>query len=396
MQRKKIMGTIVLLAMSASVVFCQHIHERGTKRTQPDSAVVPSHRMQMPSTPKYAWKDPKIKQSPLNPLMGRQMGVVNTPGLQPLGYELDGKVKVFRLTAQPVAKVLTDGVDRNLNRVPAHNRVPPGIRHHHPYTQKLRTWGYNGSMPGPTLEVDEGDTIRVILTNKLPEPTSIHWHGIELPNEQDGAAGHTQPPVMPGETWTYEFTLYQSGSFLYHSGFNMMKQDMYGLVGLLVVHPKKYEEKIDKQFALILQEWSILPGNMYPSLTSMDFNWATFNGFGAPNIPHMTVNQGERVRLRIANFSMNSHPIHLHGFTWHVVGTEGGPIPKSAQIPGNTVNVAPGQSRDVEFVAWNPGVWRIHCHKLHHIVNAHADVPMGVMALGSMFTLLHVLPKCMG
>ncbi len=340
----------------------------------------------------YPWKNPSIKLSPPPATMNKQMGVVNTLGLKPLGFEMDGAIKVFRLIAQPMEKVLTDSVNVNEKIIPKKYSAKH-LMHHHKEIKKLKVWGFNGQMPGPTIEANEGDRIRVIFKNELPEPTSIHWHGIELPNKQDGAAGHTQPAVMPGETWTYEFTLYQSGTYLYHSGFNMMKQDHYGLVGLLVIHPKKYDHKIDKQFAIMLQEWAIKPGSEYPDLISMDFNWATFNGLAGPSIPAMTVNQGDRVRIRIGNMSMNSHPIHMHGFTWNVVGTEGGPIPKSAQWPGNTVNVPPGTTRDVEFVAWNPGLWRIHCHKLHHIVNAHTDVPMGIMPHGGMFTLLNVLPK---
>jgi FtsP/CotA-like multicopper oxidase with cupredoxin domain len=232
----------------------------------------------------------------------------------------------------------------------------------------------------------------VILKNELPEPTSIHWHGLEIPKEQDGAAGHTQPAVMPGESFVYEFTLYQTGTFLYHSGFNMMKQDHMGLVGFVVVHPKEYAQPIDRDFAIMLQEWAFLPGNPYLDLVTMEFNWFTFNGKSAPDIPVLTVNQGERVRIRFGNMSMDSHPIHVHGYAWQVVGTEGGPIPESAQWPGATVNVPPGTTRDVEFVAWNPGLWRLHCHKLHHIINAHADVPMGIMGHGGMFTLVHVIP----
>jgi len=172
-----------------------------------------------------------------------------------------------------------------------------------------------------------------------------------------------------------------------------MKQDDYGLQGFLISHPKKYDEKIDRDIAIFLQQWRILPGNKDPDLVSMDFNWFTFNGFNAPNIPMIKVTQGDRVRIRFANIIMMSHPIHLHGYTWWVVGTEGGPIPKLAQWPGNTIEVSPGTMRDVEFVAWNPGIWRIHCHKFYHIMNAHADVPLPIMMKGGMFTILYVKPS---
>lgn len=339
------------------------------------------------------WIDPTIKLSPAPPLLGKQMGQVQTLGRPPLGYELDGDVKVFRLIAQPVEQYLTTGEEADY-----HDLIPPdyfvkGTGMHKPIVKKIRVWGYNGMTPGPTIEVNEGDRIRVILKNELPEPTSIHWHGVELPNDMDGATPETNRPVLPGETFTYEFTLYQSGTLMYHSGYNVMKQDDMGMHGMLVVHPKKYEHRIDRDIAIFLQQFGLPSGNPYPNLVTMDFNWFAFNGLSAPSIPKITVLQGERVRIRFANVIMDSHPIHIHGYIWTLVGTEGGPIQKSAQIKGSTINVPPGTTRDVEFVAWNPGLWRLHCHKLHHVVNAHPESPMGIMPHGGMFTIMEVIPK---
>ncbi len=342
----------------------------------------------------YSWSNPNIPPSLKPPLTGKQMGVVATPGIEPLGFEMDGKVKVFRLYAQPVEQYITDGKEAEYdNLIPTKNKVSSTILHHHPITQKIRAWGFNGTTPGPTIEAYEGDRIRLVIKNELPEPLSVHSHGIELPNNQDGAGGFAEPVIMPGETRNYEYTLYQSGTAFYHGEFNLMKATSYGLVGAIIIHPKKYEYPIDKQFVITMQEWRILPGNVDPNLVSTDFNWFTFNGRSAPNIPAITVNQGDRVRIRLINSSMDNHPIHMHGHTWWTVGTEGGPIPKSAQWPGNTVDVPPGGARDVEFVAWNPGIWFFHCHKVHHVVNAHADVPLGVMPHGGMFTIVHVIPK---
>lgn len=343
--------------------------------------------------PIIPWKKPSQTISPPPPLMGKQMGKVQTPGVAPLGYELDGNVKVFRLIAQPIEHILVDESKSTLKSlIPEKNKVPHKM-HHKPRYQKIKCWGYNGSTPGPTIEATEGDRVRIIVKNELPEPTSIHWHGIELPNDQDGAAPETQHPIMPGEEYSYEFTLHQSGTTMYHSGFNVMRQDHIGLNGTFVIHPKKYQPPIDKDFVIMLQQWAILPGNEYINLITMDFNWFTFNGHAAPNIPVLTVNQGDRVRIRFSNIIMDSHPIHIHGYIWTNVGTEGGPIPAAAQTKGSTVLVSSGTTRDVEFTAWNPGIWRLHCHKLHHVVNAHTEVPMGYMEHGGMFTLLHVIPK---
>lgn len=386
---KQCIGLYIVLIFKIAPLVAQHPHALSQKQTN----VKKSAQQIFGMRPKYPWNDPKIKISPPPALTGKQMGSVWTPGIKPLGYELDGKVKVFRLIAQPIEQIISDDQPAQWDAlVPAKNKKH--INPMKPFKQTLKCWGYNGTTPGPTLEATEGDTVRIIVKNELPEPTSVHWHGFLIPNKEDGATPETAPPILPGQTFTYEFTLKQSGTLMYHSGFNPMKQDDYGMMGLFVIHPKGgYEHKIDKDVGIFLQQFAIKPGNVFPDLTTMDFNWFLFNGHAAPLIPMITVNEGERVRLRFANTIMDSHPIHLHGFIWEQVGTEGGPIPKTARIKGSTINVPPGTTRDVEFVADNPGLWRLHCHKLHHIVNAHADVPMGVMNQGGMFTELYVVPK---
>jgi len=340
--------------------------------------------------PKDAWADPTIKRSIIIPHMGEQMGVVETIGVSPLGYEMDGDTKVFHIVAQPIEQLITDGKSQHEGLVPAMQHMVGA--YHMNVQQKLRAWGYNGSTPGPTIEITEGDKVRIIVKNELPEPTTIHWHGIEIPFAQDGSSD--AKPIMPGKTHTYEFTPYQSGTYFYHSGFNISRQEMYGLVGFLIIHPKNgYDEKIDRDIAILMQEWAIMPGNVYPNLVTMNFNWFTFNGHTAPSIPVMNIQQGERVRIRLGTMMMDNHPIHIHGFTWTVVGTEGGPIQKSAQWKGSTIDVPVGSTRDVEFVAWNPGSWPFHCHKMHHVMTAHAEVPMGIMSHGGMFTFVNVIPN---
>ncbi len=318
--------------------------------------------------------------------------LVETPGINSLPYDLDGGVKVFHLIAQPIEHVIVDEKISYIDEfIPKENIVGHDMKHAPKY-QKIRAWGFNGSTPGPTIEAYEGDTVRIMVKNELPEPTSVHWHGIEVPNDQDGSAPLTQRPILPGETYTYQFTLKQSGTLMYHAGFNITKQEHMGLAGLFIIHPKEYDQVPDKQFAIMLQQWAIPAGSEYINTIGMDFNWFTFNGHAAPNIPVLKVHQGDRVRIRFANLVMDSHPIHIHGYIWEEVGTEGGPIAPSARRKGSTIVVAAGTSRDVEFVAWNPGTWFFHCHKLHHVMNAHAQVPMGIMDHGGMFTFVHVEP----
>jgi FtsP/CotA-like multicopper oxidase with cupredoxin domain len=239
-------------------------------------------------------------------------------------------------------------------------------------------WGFNGSMPGPTIEVVEGDKVRIIVHNELPEPTTMHWHGIEVPIAMDGVPGLTQDPIMPGKTFTYEFTLRQNGTFFYHVHGAM--QEGMGLVGLFVIHPKEaWSPTVDRDFGLVLQEWAILPAATIPNTSSMEFNFFTVNGRSAPYMTPMVVRLGDRVRIRIVNFSViDHHPMHLHGLTFWITGTEAGRIPETAWIPSNNVLVAVAQARDIEFVANNPGDWVMHCHMFHHMMN-HMTSMVGPM-----------------
>jgi len=334
------------------------------------------------------WHTNKMPISPPPPLTNKQMGTINTLGIPPLGYtqEADG-TKVFTLIAQPITQMIIDKKTAEPLVLP-HLKIHPQQGHKHATSKKLKTWGYNGTTPGPTIEVTEGDRVKIIVKNELPEPTTVHWHSLEIPYAQDGSSD----PIKPGDTKTYSFTVNQNGTFLYHSGYNVGKQLSSGLVGFFVAHPKKTDIKPNHDIAIMMQEWALLPENSYPNLTSMDFNWFTFNGHAAPSVPVVNIKQGDRVRIRFSNMSMNSHPIHIHGYVWNVIGTEGGPIPKSAQVKGSTINVPTGTTRDVEFIAWNPGPWPLHCHKPHHVMNAHAQVPLGIMPHGGMFTILNVVP----
>ncbi|HEY0783244.1 MAG TPA: copper oxidase, partial [Thermoanaerobaculia bacterium] len=257
-------------------------------------------------------------------------------------------VKVFRLVAEPVER-----------------EFAPGLTVH--------CWGYNGQAPGPTIEAFEGDRVRFLVTNKLPEATSVHWHGVLLPNGMDGVSGLNQPKIDPGETFRYEFTLRQSGTQMYHPHFDEMTQIAQGMMGFFVIHPREpraAREAVDRDFCIFLHEWALRPGTATPDPTVMtDFNVFTFNGKVYPATSPLVVRLGQRVRIRFANLSMDSHPMHLHGVHFRVTGTDGGPIPPAAQWREATTSVPTGTTRDIEFVADNPGDWALHCHKTHHTMN---------------------------
>jgi FtsP/CotA-like multicopper oxidase with cupredoxin domain len=235
-----------------------------------------------------------------------------------------------------------------------------------------RCWGYNGSTPGPMIEAVEGDRVRILVTNKLPEPTTVHWHGILLPNGMDGISGLTQPAIGVGETWAYEFTLRQHGTFMYHPHADEMTQLAFGMMGLFIVHPRvPLQPAVQRDFAFMLHNWALHPGTYRPDPTIMtEFDLWTFNSKVFPAIDSLPVRLGERVRIRVANLSMWNHPIHLHGHRFWVTGSDGGRWPQASWRPETTEIVGVGQTRDIEFVADNPGDWALHCHMSHHTMNA--------------------------
>jgi FtsP/CotA-like multicopper oxidase with cupredoxin domain len=260
--------------------------------------------------------------------------------------DVDG-VKVYHLVAEPVEREFAPGLS-------------------------VQCWGYNGSTPGPVIEAVEGDRIRVYVTNRLPEPTSVHWHGILLPNGMDGVAGLNQRRIEPGETFRYEFTLRQWGTYMYHPHFDEMVQMGMGLMGMFVIHPREPQgPPVDRDFSIMLSEWKIDPGTSRPDTSEMtDFNVLTMNSKAFPGTAPLVVERGDRVRIRLGNLSATDHhPIHLHGYQFKIVGTDGGPIPEAGQWPETTVLVPVGSTRTIEFVADAPGDWAFHCHMTHHVMN---------------------------
>ena len=277
--------------------------------------------------------------------------VSNTPTITTdvgdLPFELDGDTKVFRLTAHVFKR-----------------QIAPD--------KTIDVWGFNGCAPGPTLQVTQGDKIRVVFKNELPEPSSLHWHGFEDPIGNDGMPGISQEPVKPGESFTYSFTIHQEGTFFYHS--HMAMQELAGMLGAVVMHPRvPYRPHCDKDFVVHLQEYAVLPNSTVPNTMMMEFNWLLLNGKAGPAATPLVVRQGDRVRIRFINLGMDHHPMHLHGHTFYVTGTEGGRIPETAWWPGNTVLVGVAQARAIEFVADNPGDWMLHCHLPHHMMNQMAS-----------------------
>ncbi|MBI1884355.1 MAG: copper oxidase [Chlamydiae bacterium] len=299
---------------------------------------------------------------------------VITPNGSTLPWKMENGVKVFHLIAEPIK-----------------HEISPGM--------VINAWGYNGQTPGPTIEAVEGDIVRILVTNQLPEPTAVHWHGVLVPNGMDGVQGLTQKPILPGETFAYEFTLHQHGTQMYHSHGDEMTQMGLGTMGFFIIHPKKSEHKIDRDFAIFLNEWFVEPGTATPNPNIMtDFNIFTFNSRAYPGTAPLVVKKGDRVRIRIGNVGQESHPIHLHGYNFKMVATDGGDIPESAQYPETTGVIFPGETRDIEFVADVPGDWALHCHRRHHPMNAMGhDTPnmIGVNQSGVEEKVRDLVPEYM-
>ena len=304
----------------------------------------------LPEAVSMAGADTKAPPPPPN---GRPYHPVVTLNGWSLPWRMNNNVKEFHLVAEPVVRELAPGMQANL-------------------------WGYNGQSPGPTIEVVEGDRVRIFVTNKLPEHTSVHWHGQRLPNGMDGVTGLTQPGIPPGKTFVYEFVAKRPGTFMYHPHADEMTQMAMGMMGFWVTHPKDPNfMKVDRDFVFLLSNYDIDPGSYTPKIMTMtDFNLFTFNSRVFPGIDPMVVRQGDKVRVRVGNLTMTNHPIHMHGHEFEVTGTDGGWTRPESRWPEVTTDVAVGQMRAVEFMATDLGDWAFHCHKSHHTMNAMGhDVP---------------------
>lgn len=281
-----------------------------------------------------------------------------TEGGQPLAYREENGVKIFELTAKAVLWPIMDGVT-------------------------VTAYTYNGTVPGPMIRVTEGDQVRVIVKNELPVPTTIHWHGVEVPNAMDGIPGVTQDPILPGETFVYEFTAKPAGTFMYHSHYEGDIQVGAGLYAPFIIVPKDADANppaVDK--VLMISEWRVVNGVTYAAMPmgGMEPNYFTINGKSFPATEKITVKKGERVRLRLIAIGQFVHPMHLHGFPFEIVATDGHPLPEGARLIKDTVSVAPGERYDIEFIASETGQWMLHCHILHHTTNDNIE-PGGLMLM---------------
>ncbi len=327
----------------------------GAVTTSATLAAAAVSRVSMAALPEPVLQSSPDTQAPLIPETGRPYNPVVTLNGWTLPWRMNNGVKEFHLVAEPVVR-----------------EMAPGFKAH--------LWGYNGQSPGPTIEVVEGDKVRIFVTNRLPEHTSIHWHGQRLPNGMDGVTGLNQPGIPAGKTFVYEFTARRPGTFMYHPHADEMTQMAMGMMGFWVTHPKDKHpliDPVDRDFCFLLNAFDIDPGSYTPKImTMLDFNIWSWNSRVFPGVDSLNVRLNDRVRIRIGNLTMTNHPIHLHGHEFVVSGTDGGPTPKNSRWSEVTTDIAVGQMRQLEFIADEEGDWAFHCHKSHHTMNAMGhDVP---------------------
>lgn len=252
-------------------------------------------------------------------------------GNQLLEPRLERGVKVFELTCRKVQWEVEAG-------------------------KRVEAWTYNGVVPGPQIRVREGDRVRIVVRNELEESTAVHFHGLELPNDQDGVPFITQPPIKPGQSYTYEFVVPNAGSHMYHSHHNAARQVGMGLLGAFIVEPKQPRpvENVDIDHVMILND---------------GFHGFTLNGKSFPATEPIKARLGQQVRIRFMNEGMMIHPMHLHGMHMTVIDKDGWPQPMPWKC--DTLNIAPGERWDVVVNCNNPGVWAFHCHILTHAESQH-------------------------
>ena len=245
-------------------------------------------------------------------------------------------------------------------------------------TISASAYAFNGQVPGPTLRFRQGDRVRINVTNRLPETTTVHWHGLILPNVMDGPAHVTQEPIEKGQLYRYEFTAVQYGSYLYHSHDHLDRQQALGLYGALIIDPASPAEEIpaDHEYTIELQEWLIREGLTYPAMP-MDGgqpNYFTINGRAYPSTDTIHMKVGETLKVRfIGSNNGFIHPMHIHGGPFVVVARDGETLVPAARFKADTINVGPGQRYDVIWTAVKPGKWMIHCHIPHHTTNNNTE-----------------------
>jgi FtsP/CotA-like multicopper oxidase with cupredoxin domain len=312
-------------------------------------AIMPPGMIMTPETPAAAMLD----MAAVDPRDVTASYGLDQQGARPLAPRVEDGVKVFDLETSVIRWQILPAVS-------------------------VDAYAFNGQVPGPTLRFRKGDRIRINVTNRLPDSTTVHWHGLILPNVMDGVANVTQKPIERGNLYRYEFTAVQAGSFFYHSHDHVDRQQSLGLYGAMIIDPSQPADEIvaDHEYTIQLQEWLIREGLTYPAMP-MDGaapNYFTINGRAFPSTDMIKMKVGETLKVRfIGSNNGFIHPMHIHGGPFVVVARDGETLAPAERFKADTVNVGPGQRYDVIWTALKPGKWMIHCHISHHTTNNNTE-----------------------
>lgn len=342
---------LTVLALTLGVAIPAHFVNLSLSAGDVGGAIMPPGMVMARDTPAAAMRE----MAAVDPAEVSYTAPAGSRGDGTLEPKIEGETKVFDLTASVI--------DWN---------ILPG--------ERVQAYAFNRQVPGPRIRVTEGDRVRINVKNELPEATSVHWHGMVLPNEMDGPADVTQAPIEPGESFAYEFTAGRQGTYFYHSHKEPDRQQALGMYGALVVDPKdpSIDESYDYdlEYTIQLQEWLEKEGYTYPAMLMEGAmpNFFTINGKAYPETETIDMRVGEKVRLRFVGSNNNFvHPMHVHGGPFEIVQTDGNPVPEGARLEKDTVNVGPGERYDIIWEAREPGKWLVHCHIPHHTTNDNGE-----------------------
>ncbi len=321
----------------------------GVRAEEVGGVVMPPGMIMTPETPADAMRD----MAAADPRRVKFTAPATARGDRPLAPRLENGVKVFDLDASIIRW-----------------NILPRVR--------VTAYAINDQVPGPRLELTEGDHVRINFTNHLPEPATMHWHGLVVPNAMDGPGDITQVPVPPGGHYVYEYVVQQHGTYFYHSHTRPDRQQALGLYGALIVAPRDLgaEPAADHEYVVQLQEWLNRDGLTYPAMLMEGGlpNYFTINGKAYPATDTLHMRVGETMKFRFIGTNNNFiHPMHMHGGPFTVVARDGVTLAPAARFEADVINVGPGQRYDVIWPAREPGKWILHCHIPHHTLNNNVE-----------------------
>lgn len=353
-----------LVLLGAGLIFSATVVNLNLSARDVGGAIMPPGMIMLRDTP----GDAMLDMAAVDPRHVSYTAPANAKGDNELQPRIENGVKVFDLT--------TSVIKWNIL----------------PYEQVMG-YAFNQQIPGPRLRITEGDRIRITVTNNLPESTTVHWHGLILPNNMDGPAEITQEPIQPGESYTYEFVAQQAGTFFYHTHDHVDRQQALGLYGALIIDPASPQNfpAYDLEYTIQLQEWLEREGYTYPAMLMEGGlpNFFTINGKAYPSTDTVNMKVGQKIRIRFIGSNNNFiHPMHIHGGPFTIVETDGNIVPESARFEKDTVNVGPGERYDVIWEAREPGKWLLHCHIPHHTTNNNVEE----QGAGGLTMILNVTP----